>query len=108
MHELTAARVALYPIDARGLIACIGACAPEVNLNIASMEDVAEQTGGRAYHDDNGLSALARAAIDDSREGYVLTHTPGNYRQDGSTHTVQLKTSRKGVELRYRPGYIAE
>jgi VWFA-related protein len=108
MRELTAARVTLYAIDARGLIACIGQCPPEVNLNIASMEEFAEQTGGRAFHDTNGLSDAARAAIDDSREGYILTYTPNNYRQDGSAHTVKLKTSRKGINLRYRPGYLAD
>jgi VWFA-related protein len=107
-HALASSNVILFPVDARGLIACPGgACPPEVNLSIAAMEEVAELTGGRAFHDDNGISALARAALDDSREGYVLTYTPNNYKQDGSPHKVQLKTSRKGVELRYRPGYIA-
>jgi VWFA-related protein len=72
------------------------------------MEELAEQTGGRAYHDDNGLSALARAALEDSREGYVLTYAPANYKQDRSAHKVELRTSRKGIELRYRPGYIAD
>ena len=107
-RQLAAAKVMLYPIDARGLIACLGPCPPEVNLNIASMEELAEQTGGRAYHDDNGLSALARAALEDSREGYVLTYAPANYKQDRSAHKVELRTSRKGIELRYRPGYIAD
>ncbi len=107
-HALATSNTILFPIDARGLIACPGgACPPEVNFTIASMEEVAELTGGRAFHDDNGISALARSALDDSREGYILTYAPSNYKQDGSSHKVQLKTSRKGVELRYRPGYIA-
>jgi VWFA-related protein len=108
MHALANSNVILFPVDARGLIACLGgACPPEVNLSIASMDEVAQLTGGRAFHDDNGISALARAALDDSRAGYALTYTPNNYKEDGSLHTVQLRTSRKGVELRYRPGYIA-
>ena len=107
-HALASSNVILFPIDARGLVACPGgACPPEVNLNIASMDEVAQLTGGRAFHDDNGISALARAALDDSRAGYILTYTPNNYKEDGSVHKVLLRTSRKGVELRYRPGYIA-
>jgi len=107
-HELANSNVVLFPVDARGLVACPGGgCPPEVNLSIASMEEMAELTGGRAFHDDNGISMLARLALDDSRAGYVLTYTPGNYKQDGALHKVQLRTSRKGVELRYRPGYIA-
>ena len=106
-RALANSNVILFPIDARGLVACLGgACPPEVNLAIASMDEVAQLTGGRAFHDDNGIAALARAALDDSREGYVLTYTPNNYKEDGSVHKVLLRTSRKGVELRYRPGYI--
>jgi VWFA-related protein len=108
-RELAAARVRVYPIDARGLMTCPRLpCPPDVGLNIQSMEELAEQTGGRAYHDDNGLSALARSALDDSRPSCQLTYAPNNYRRDGSTHQVQLKTSRKGVVLRYRPWYTAD
>lgn len=103
-RELAASKVMLYPVDARGLM--VNALA--ANLNIASMEEVAEQTGGRAFHDGNNLAAFARAALDDSREGYLLTYTPSHYKQDGSTHQLQLKTSRKGINLRYRPGYLAD
>jgi len=108
-RALKAARMTMYPIDARGLLTCPPTgCPPEINLNIATMEDFAQQTGGRAFHDDNGLSTLARAALDDSREGYILTYSPNNYLQDGSAHTVQLKVARKSLDLRYRSGYLAE
>ena len=70
------------------------------------MKELAEQTVGRAYYNDT--AALVRAALDDSREGYVLTDASRDYRQDGSVHQVRLKVSRKGVELRYRPGYFAD
>jgi hypothetical protein len=36
------------------------------------------------------------------------TYARRDYRQDGSAHHVRLKTSRKGVEQRYRPGYFAD
>ena len=40
----------LFPIDARGLVACPGgACPPEVNLAIAGMEEAAELTGGGLF-----------------------------------------------------------
>jgi VWFA-related protein len=71
------------------------------------MEELAEQTGGRAFHDTNGLAESARAAIDDSRAGYLLSYAPNNYRSDGSAHFVLVKTSRKGLSLRFRPGYMA-
>lgn len=111
--RLRDAKVRLYPIDARGLIACFPSrvaqpCPPWVNGPIAVMQEIASQTGGRAYHDSNGLAALARGALEDSRQGYLLTYAPANYSRDGSAHRVELQTSRKGVDLRYRTGYIAD
>ena len=109
IEQLRAAKVRLYPIDARGLLACIQLpCPPWVSLNIDLMEELAHQTGGRAYHDSNGLSASVRSALEDSRQGYLLTYAPNNYRRDGAAHKVELQTSRKGIELRYRSGYVAD
>jgi VWFA-related protein len=102
MHELAAAKLILYPVDARGILTSF-----QANVNVDSMKELAEQTGGRVFYNDNDTGALVRAALEDSREGYVLTYAPRDYRQDGSAHQVRLKTSRKGVELRYRPGYEA-
>jgi VWFA-related protein len=103
MRELAAAKLMLYPVDARGVLASF-----QASVNVESMKELAEQTGGRIFYNDNDTAALVRGAMDDSREGYVLTYAPRDYRQDGSAHQVLLKTSRKGVELRYRPGYFAD
>jgi hypothetical protein len=47
-------------------------------------------------------------ALKESREGYLLTYTPNNLREDGSFHVIRVRVSRPGVKLRYRPGYSAE
>ena len=103
MGELAAAKLMLYPIDARGILMTSAAY-----LSAKYLDDIAELTGGRAYINSNDVAGLVRDALDDSREGYFLTYAPRDYRQDGSTHLVQLKTRRKGVKLRYRSGYIAD
>jgi VWFA-related protein len=72
------------------------------------MYELAELTGGRVYDDSNDIAGLIRAAIEDSREGYTLSYAPGNYQKDGSAHEVKLRTERKGIQLRYRPGYSAD
>ena len=105
---LASAQVIVYPIDARGLLPCPRLNCPEINEHIESMVEVAHLTGGRAFHDGNDLASFARAAMDDSREAYLLTYSPANYKPDGSPHEVLVKSSRKGVELRYRPGYVAD
>ena len=101
MREVTAAGLVLYPIDPRGVLGSFDLG------GTSSMKELAEQTGGRAFYGDNDIFYLVRAALDDSRENYVLTYSPTAYREDGSFHQIQLKTSRKGVRLRYRMGYIA-
>jgi VWFA-related protein len=103
MGDLAAAKLMLYPIDARGVLMNSGAY-----LTAKYLGDIAELTGGRAYINSNDVAGQVRDALDDSREGYFLTYAPRGYRQDGSPHLVQLKTARKGVKLRYRPGYVAD
>lgn len=101
-NELNAANMNLYAVDARGL-----SISSRAHINIGVMQQFAEETGGKAYVNTNDLARSVRAAIDDSRIGYVLTYSPDNYGDDGTRHRIQIKTSRRGVDLRYRPGYSA-
>ena len=102
-NELNAANMNLYPVDARGL-----SLSPRAHVNIGVMQQFAEETGGKAYANTNDLARSVRSAIDDSRIGYVLTYSPDNYGEEGTRHTIKIKTSRRGIELRYRPGYSAK
>jgi VWFA-related protein len=101
-NELNAANMNLYAVDARGL-----SISRRAHINIGVMRQFAEETGGKAYADTNDLAGSVRAAIDDSRIGYVLTYSPDNYGEEGVRHEIKIKTSRRGVALRYRPGYSA-
>ena len=95
MQELSAARVMFYPVS------------PSM-VKPFELDEFAQLTGGRVYWENKDLAGLLRDAIDDSREGYMLTFVPSNYQKDGSTHEVKLKTDKKGIELRYRPAYVAD
>jgi VWFA-related protein len=103
IKELEAARVALYPVCTIPL----GSGARAWN-RIDGVRELAELTGGRAYYGSDSLADLLVAAMNDSREGYLLSYTPDNYHRDGSVHEVKLKTLRKGIELRYRQAYFAD
>jgi len=102
ISDLNSANVNLYPVDARGL-----SSDPRAHINIAVMRQFAEDSGGRAYANKNDLAASIRAALDDSRIGYVLTYSPSDYGNDGTRHNIKIRTSRRGISLRYRPGYTA-
>ena len=100
VRKLAAAKVTVYPVDPRGLTL------KPVNNDAAT--EIARQTGGRAFSQNNDVATEVRTAIDDSREGYILTYAPTNYREDGALHQVTLKTRRNAVDLRYRPWYFAD
>jgi VWFA-related protein len=102
-RELTAANVTIYPVDARGLCP-----SPSAMINIQSMIEIANLTGGKAFYNTNDLAAMIRKAIEDSRDGYILTYSPTDLREDGEYHTIRLRCDLHGVRLRYRLGYWAD
>jgi VWFA-related protein len=57
-RALAAARVMLYPVDARGLFTCPPKLCALLNAHIATMEEMAEQTGGRAFTTEMTLRRL--------------------------------------------------
>lgn len=102
-RALSSAGLRVYPIDARGLLT-----SADAYINIATMQQFADSTGGEAFFNSNGLTSLMRRALEDAREGYVLTYSPSDLHEDGSFHTIRVQVSRAQVKLRYRPGYYAD
>ena len=121
MAALNNAGVAVYPIDARGLskgediVAIVttpdlhGRPATNVafNDNINTMEEMASATGGKAFHDRNDREQGVREALADSREVYVMTYYPKAIVEDGAYHQIRVRSTRPGVQLRFRRGYYA-
>jgi VWFA-related protein len=102
MAALNDANISVYPIDARGL-----STNPRVNINVGTMKEIADATGGKAYYDRNDLPRGVRLALEDSRETYLMTYSPQSLLQVGAYHRIRLQSSRRGVQLRYRRGYYA-
>lgn len=95
------AQVAVYPVDAAG----VGR-----NDHLASQHtanDMAERTGGKAFHNTNDLSGSLQAGLSDGSTYYTLGYYPENKKWDGQFRVIQIKASRAGVSLRYRLGYYA-
>jgi VWFA-related protein len=103
--ELEAHRIAIYPIDARGLTVT---GSPMMLAQHAVMGQVAEATGGRAVYDYNGLALAATQIIQDDGEYYTLTYSPRNFRYDNKWHKVRVTLPRTYYTLRYRRGYFAD
>ena len=127
---LTDARIAVYPVDARGLqVNQLYSAAQNPHINQqnpgggfggqlnrdnntrldaqATMEQFAEETGGKTCVNTNDLSGCVQQALDDSSTYYELAYYPENVKWDGKFHKFTVKSSQHGVRLRYRSGYFA-
>jgi len=69
--QLGDANVAVYPVDARGLIGPRGG-RPYASPNMDAMVLIANATGGRPFYNTNDIASSIRKAVDDSRVSYVL------------------------------------
>lgn len=71
------------------------------------LEDLAQKSGGSLYRADTLASlpdAFARIAAE-LRTQYSLGYYPTNRMRDGRFRKIQVKSTRKNVALRARPGY---
>ena len=126
-RALTEANLAVYPVDARGLIAVsttmnasqpstrprrgVGpshgpAPIPSHEIN-DTMDVMADRTGGRAFYNSNDIFGAIRRAVDDSRVTYTLGYYPEGVPWDGKFHNIKVEAKRPGVEIRARKGYFA-
>jgi VWFA-related protein len=117
-RALSDANVALYTVDARGLIPTFAGPprlgAPQVATSLSMVAEnqdilriVAEDTGGRAFLNTNDIQGAVRRAADDARMTYVLGFYPTSEVWDGRFHRISVKVSRPGLEVRHRQGYFA-
>lgn len=123
--EFNRANLAVYPVDARGLVGMPGqllssAPAP-INKRFAqlpptpnfvpdglqTMQELADLTGGRAFYNKNDLNGALRIALDDSAVSYTLGFYPDAESLDGRFHELGVEVARAGLNVRYRRGYVA-
>jgi VWFA-related protein len=114
--ELTAralleANIAIYPVDARGLIGSAPQNSEFVQAfdttPLAPMKTLAARTGGRAFYSANDVMSSIREAVSDSQLTYELGFYPSDVKWDGSFHTIHVKVKAPGAQVQAREGYFA-
>jgi len=73
----------------------------------ASMEVLAQETGGRICVNNNDLSDCVKTAVNDGTSYYELSYYPDSSNWHGEFHRIVVKTGQSGVHLAYREGYYA-
>jgi VWFA-related protein len=105
--ELDQERIAIYPIDARGLF-------PDTNGTMLVpqqhlvMSDVAEATGGQAFFYNNGLKEITDHLLESDGSFYTLTYSPDDLHVDNKWHKVRVEVDGAPYHLSYRRGYFAD
>jgi VWFA-related protein len=78
-------------------------------MQIAAMEQLASDTGGKAFFNTNDLNTAVKRAINDGAHYYTLAYTPTNSKLDGTYRRIEVKVSATGkYKLAYRRGYNAD
>jgi VWFA-related protein len=126
------ARIAVYPVDARGMVGAsiMSASDPGIDpmsghvrlgeafgTQIASagatltatqdtMDQLATETGGRVFKNTNDLGGAVESSLADASY-YLLGYYPKDKNWNGNFRRVDVKLSRTGLRIRHRHGYYA-
>ncbi|HEY9137777.1 MAG TPA: VWA domain-containing protein, partial [Terriglobus sp.] len=73
----------------------------------ATMNDLADGTGGKAYYNTNDLAGAIADAQKLGSQYYTLTYTPPSDAKPGKYRDIKVEVKGKGMHLAYRRGYYA-
>ncbi len=131
---LARSRVAVYPVDGRGLFTNPALSASQsgqslvhsmrtnpgafaannskflnqTNAEHATMDMIAAETGGKAFYNTNGLKEAVEKAVNYGENYYTVSFTPPDSKWDGRYRAISIKATASGVHLSYRNGYYAD
>ena len=125
--ELANSNIAIYPVDVTGLMsgmessaarqgsvyndaAISGRALGGVSAQQAAqdtMREIAAQTGGKAYINQNEIKDGITLAVSDEKASYSLGYYPENKKWDGKFRNLKVKVDQGDTQVRYRNGYYA-
>ena len=125
--QLASADIAIYPVDLTGLMSGMEGSANQggsvfadtaISDRFAStlsfqqasqgtMREVAEQTGGKAYINQNEIKDGIALAVSDEKASYSIGYYPENKKWDGKFRNLRVKLAQGDTQVRYRKGYFA-
>ncbi len=73
----------------------------------ATMDEVAQATGGQAFVNTNGLAIAAGQAVRNGAAYYTLVYAPTNMNFDGGLRSIHVTLDKPGCHLAYRSAYYA-
>lgn len=128
--QMASANIAIYPVDLRGLVGGMESLAARSEAHSSdihgaglanaalgqsgrlvgsqdTMREIARETGGKAYMNENEVKQGVALAVADDKASYAIGYYPENKKWDGKYRTIKVKISQGDTEVRYRKGYFA-
>jgi VWFA-related protein len=124
--QMSAAQIALYPVDVRGLTSGMEVTfadagnrhatdistvaqvkMSDVTSDQETMREMATVTGGKAYVNQNEIKDGIAIALADNGATYTLGYYPEDKKWNGKYRTLKVKVNRDGAQVRHRTGYFA-
>ncbi|MEO6816746.1 MAG: VWA domain-containing protein [Edaphobacter sp.] len=128
-NSLNQNHIAIYPVDVRGLhtnpmfgasnninfspgsgedMRAMWKFADSLGAEYATMDTIADQTGGHASYNTNGLKDAIVTALDDGSAYYAMTYSPADTQDDGTLRHIKVECLKPGYHLSYRQTYFAD
>jgi VWFA-related protein len=101
---LSSSQISVYPIDVRGVK---NGNALQINAFYNTMDEIAKQTGGKAFYGTNDLKQAMEQSIERGSIYYTVAYVPENRNWNSDYRQIKVKFDRPGLKAEYRPGYFA-
>jgi hypothetical protein len=79
----------------------------ERNGDQENAQIIADQSGGRAFANSNGLADIIEKITSTSSNFYTIAYTPTDTNMDGNFRKIEIKVAGAKYQLSYRRGYFA-
>jgi VWFA-related protein len=76
------------------------------NLDHATMDQIAHDTGGKAFYNTNGIDKAIAHVVDNSSNYYTLSYTPTRPAAAGQFRKIKVRLASDRGNLAYRDGYF--
>lgn len=129
---LAVSSIAVYPVDTRGLAvipsaygsgrAGGGMMNPRGGMvngpgrgmamrsgfdNHANMDQIAQQTGGKAYYNTNDFTRVIDDVINTASNYYTIAYATNNTKWNGEFRRIKIAVERPDVQVQHKEGYYA-
>ena len=79
-----------------------------LNSSYDTQDEIAHETGGHAFHSNNGLKESLAQITEMGANYYTLSYSPSNENYNGNLRTIHVELARHGYHLSYRRSYYGD